>query len=162
MQNRNLLYLYQMIIGQKSERFSRFCGILVLIFAPQTLLNLSFTRIQFRFLVSRRRSHLYLFSVSEAAPVLCRGGARYTATIRDCHRAALHRSFLASAEFWLKRERTGGGVGRGTRFIAGNARHPGTRPGQPAIKGTLNRYSDFVRQAPIGKFQVYKSVRNFL
>ncbi len=79
-----------------------------------------------------------LFSVSEAAPVLCRGGARYTATIRDCHRALLRRSFLALAETGLGQERTGGGVDRGTRFIAGNAHHPGTRPGQPAIKGTLN------------------------
>ena len=41
----------------------------------------------------------------------------------------------------LRRERIGGGVGRGTRFIAGNVRHPGTRPGQPAIEGmTLNTY----------------------
>ena len=82
----------------------------------------------------------YLFSLSEAAPVLCRGGARYTATIRDCHRAPLDRSFLVPAVFRLGRERTGRGVGRGTRFIAGNERHPGTRPGQRAIKGTLNTF----------------------
>ena len=82
----------------------------------------------------------YLFSASEAAPVLCRGGARYTATIRNCHRAPLPRSFLAQAVFRLGRERTGGGVDRSTRYIAGNARHPGTRPGQPAIKDTLITY----------------------
>ena len=34
---------------------------------------------------STPRAGLYLFSVSEAAPVLCRGGAQYTATIRNCH-----------------------------------------------------------------------------
>ena len=86
----------------------------------------------------------YQFSVSEAAPVLCRGGARSTATICDCPRAPLHRSFLAPAVFRLGRERTGGGFGRGRRFIAGNAHHPGTRPGQPAIKGTLNTYGGAV------------------
>ena len=48
----------------------------------------------------------------------------------------------------LGRERTGGGVGRGTRFIAGNARHPGTKPGQPAIKGTLNTYLPYGRVGP--------------
>ncbi len=68
------------------------------------------------------------YCVSEAAPVLCRGGVRYTATIRDCYRAPLRRSFLAPAVSRLGQERTGGGVGRGSRFIAGNARHPGTRP----------------------------------
>ena len=52
----------------------------------------------------------------------------------------LHRSFLALAVLWPGRERTGGGVGRGTRFIGGNAPHPGTRPGQPGIKGTLKTY----------------------
>ena len=31
-------------------------------------------------------------------------------------------------------------MNRSTRFIAGNARHPGTRPGQPGIKGTLKTY----------------------
>ena len=87
---------------------------------------------------------LHLFRVSEAAPVLCRGGARYTATIRDYHRAPLHRSFLPDAGARHRGERTGGGVGRGTRSIGGNARHPGTRPGQPVIKGTLNTYRDFV------------------
>ena len=90
----------------------------------------------------------YLFSVFEAAPVLCRGGARYTATIRNCHRAPLHRSFLAPAGTRPRRERTGGGVGRGTRFIAGNARHPGTRPGQPAVRDTLNRYYGRAFRAP--------------
>ena len=35
----------------------------------------------------------YLISVSEAAPVLCRGGARYTATIRNCRRAPPARPF---------------------------------------------------------------------
>ena len=39
------------------------------------------------------------------------------------------------------------GVGRGTRFIAGNARHLGTRPGQPAIKGTLNTYFGIAKMA---------------
>ena len=90
----------------------------------------------------------YLFSVFEAAPVLCRGGARYTATIRNCHRAPLHRSFLAPAGTRPGRERTGGGVGRGTRLIAGNARHPGTRPEQPAIKDTLNTYYGRAFRAP--------------
>ena len=45
----------------------------------------------------------YLFSVSEAAPVLCRGvGARYSATRRDCHRAPLHRYVFSVREYGLK------------------------------------------------------------
>ena len=44
-------------------------------------------------------------------------------------------------EIW-KLKCLGGEVGRSIRYIAGNARHPGTRPGQPAIKDTLITYQE--------------------
>ncbi len=76
----------------------------------------------------------YLFSVSEAAPVLCRGGARYETTICDRHHTPLHPSSLHAFETRMGGERKGGGEGRGNRCGARNVRHPGTRPGQPAIE----------------------------
>ena len=65
-----------------------------------------------------------------AAPVLCRGGARYTSTIRDWHRTPPPvPSRPSPGAPGLGREGTGG-VCRGTRCVARNALHPGTRPGQ--------------------------------
>ena len=45
---------------------------------------------------------MYLFSVSEAAPVLCRGDARYTATIRDWLSTPLRRYVFSVREYGLK------------------------------------------------------------
>ena len=44
----------------------------------------------------------YLFSLSEAAPVLRRGGARYTTTIRDWNHTPLDRYVFSVREYGLK------------------------------------------------------------
>jgi hypothetical protein len=81
----------------------------------------------------------YLFSVSEAAPVLCRGGARYTATIRNCRRAPPPVPSLPSPGApGLGREGTGGGARRQLRIVAVYRAPPRHKTG--AASETLNRY----------------------
>ena len=65
---------------------------------------------------------------------LCRGGARSRVTV--CNSDCIHHrlSSLTESRRGTGRERTGGRVGRGTGYLAKNALHPGTRPGQPAIE----------------------------
>ena len=63
-----------------------------------------------------------------AAPVLCRGVARYTATIRNWQRTPPARLFSPqSRRSGTVARRDGRGVGRGTRCVARSARHLGTR-----------------------------------
>ena len=82
----------------------------------------------------------YLFSVSEAVPGLSTAYSLQYAIATAQPSTGPFSPPDPTRRVW-GRERTGGGVGRGTRVIAGNVRHPGTRPGQPAVKGTLNTYA---------------------